>query len=277
MFKFSLIIATKGRTKQLNHLLNSFIEQTYKNFELIIVDSNEDDRLKHIILSFSDVLRIKHIKLSGGLSYARNAGLKLATGNIIAFPDDDCWYPKSLLETVTQEFDSSIDGITCPARDSAGMLSSNRWRKKPTILNKNNLWTTAISFTIFLKKDVIEKVGDFDNKLGAGAWGSGEESDYLIRAVTTGSIIRYIPSFFVYHENPITNLTYKHSERAYTYGLGFGYLLKKYHYPFWFILYQLIKPLTGIGLSLIKFNPMKAKYYLGSLRGRIHGLLVDLW
>ena len=58
------------------------------------------------------------------------------------------------------------------------------------ILTDDNLWNRAISFTIFLRRDVVEAVGPFDEELGLGSgrpWASGEETDYLIRAVRTRS------------------------------------------------------------------------------------------
>ena len=54
-----------------------------------------------------------------GLSRARNVGLKAVTGEIIAFPDDDCWYPDGLLQKVVAEFrdQTSLDGLTGRSED----------------------------------------------------------------------------------------------------------------------------------------------------------------
>ena len=89
-FNFSLIIATINRSEELGLLLSSLKNQTYKNFQVIIVDQNLDNRIVSIISDYKDFLKIVHIKTNKkGVSNARNAGIELAEGDIITFPDDD--------------------------------------------------------------------------------------------------------------------------------------------------------------------------------------------
>ena len=92
MPRFSLIVATKNRTDDLLTLLGSLRSQLMQSFEILIVDQNPDDRLIPVLSQFAD-LPIRHLHSKPGLSRARNVALPLCTGDIIAFPDDDCWYP----------------------------------------------------------------------------------------------------------------------------------------------------------------------------------------
>lgn len=97
--KFSLILATLGRDKEVANFLESLKNQSYKNFELIVVDQNQDGKIDNIIQEYKKDFFINHIKIKEkGLSYARNVGLKYINGEIVAFPDDDCEYPENLLE-----------------------------------------------------------------------------------------------------------------------------------------------------------------------------------
>jgi Glycosyltransferases, probably involved in cell wall biogenesis len=96
--KFSLIMATYGRSNEIENFLISLKNQTYKNFELIVIDQNDDDKAYKIIKKFQNDINIIYLKVSfKGLSKARNYGLNYASGQIIAFPDDDCEYPNDFI------------------------------------------------------------------------------------------------------------------------------------------------------------------------------------
>ena len=98
---FSLIVCTRDRTEELKRFFVSIVNQVGDiRREIIVVDQNTDERLAPIIQDFEDRLRIKYIRSGTGLSRGRNLGLQCARGAIIAFPDDDCAYPKTLLSDV---------------------------------------------------------------------------------------------------------------------------------------------------------------------------------
>src|SRR5574340_342784 len=99
MTTFSLVLATVGRTAELERFLDALERQTCPDFELLVIDQNPDDRLRPILNRHRGRFEIKHTRSATGLSRARNVGLRLARGEIVAFPDDDCWYPTTLLGT----------------------------------------------------------------------------------------------------------------------------------------------------------------------------------
>ena len=99
---------TINRRNELIIFLQSLESQTYKNFELIVLDQNAGDFITEIIEGFQKHLDIKYIKSSEwGLSLNRNEGLIIADGDIIAFPDDDCEYPEDILEKVVKFFEEN--------------------------------------------------------------------------------------------------------------------------------------------------------------------------
>ena len=104
--KISLVLGTLGRTEQLQFFLEKVSVQSYANFEIIIVDQNIDDRVDKLLIDYIPRLAITHLRAQPGLSKARNLGLKSCSGDIIAFPDDDCWYPPDLLASVVKWLDS---------------------------------------------------------------------------------------------------------------------------------------------------------------------------
>src|SRR5271166_5434820 len=117
----SLIVATMDRVTELERLLTSLDCQSYKEFEVIVVDQNPDDRLL-LVLRSHEALTIRHLRCSPGASRARNVGLRIAGGDIIAFPDDDCWYPEGLLASVVAWFQShqEFSGLLATLRGPDG-------------------------------------------------------------------------------------------------------------------------------------------------------------
>src|SRR2546427_827401 len=98
--KFSLVQATLGRTGELARFLRELDQQTYRSFELIVVDQNPDQRLAPILAPYESRFPVFHVRSEKGLSRARNVGMRQIGGDVVAFPDDDCWYPPHLLEWV---------------------------------------------------------------------------------------------------------------------------------------------------------------------------------
>ena len=277
--KFSLIVATIGRTNEFKRFLESLLCQTNQNYELIVVDQNDDDR----IIALIDLYRLPlsgkliYLRSERGLSKARNVALQSTTGDIIAFPDDDCWYSEDLLEKVETLFKQypnfdcivgkSFDPIT---KDDGGV----RWRTTSHTVNKYNLWWSAISYTIFAKSNCIHTVGYFDESLGVGSgtqWGACEETDFLARALTFSLQIRYEPTLIVYHPAPQLAFDQKAINRAYMYGMGIGRVMHKNQYPFLYFMYFLARPLIAMCLYFITGHKQKSLFYQSSLHGRIRG------
>ncbi|MGZ5056696.1 MAG: glycosyltransferase family A protein, partial [Methylobacter sp.] len=103
--KISLVLATLGRDWELADFLKSLVNQTYKDFELIIIDQNKDGKIDAIVEQIRNCLDVKHVKVDfTGNARARDYGIGLAKGRIVAFPDDDCAYDKDVLKKVVAEF-----------------------------------------------------------------------------------------------------------------------------------------------------------------------------
>ena len=96
--KVSIIIPVHNSSKYILECINSVINQTYKNLEIILIDDNSTDNSLEIIKSINDK-RIKLIELSTncGAAVARNKGIEIASGDYICFLDsDDYWKPRKI-------------------------------------------------------------------------------------------------------------------------------------------------------------------------------------
>ena len=86
---------------------------------------------------------------------------------------------------------------------SDGILKRQRFDAASGRVVQRNVWQRHISFAMFFRRD---SVGDltYDERLGVGAetmWGSGEETDFLLRTLQRGQFVQYEPSIAVYHRN----------------------------------------------------------------------------
>lgn len=96
--KISIIIPTYNRGKILSNSIKSVLNQTFKNLEIIVIDDGSNDNTKEVIDKLNDD-RIKYIKLNKncGGSFARNLGIKIASGQFISFQDsDDIFLPNKI-------------------------------------------------------------------------------------------------------------------------------------------------------------------------------------
>lgn len=272
---FSLVVPTVNRTTELVTLFASLRKQTFHDFEVILVDQNEDSRLASIVQEYSDLSIIHIFQSKRGASAARNAGLKLAKGDVITFPDDDCEYPDDLLERVKGVFQTNkeIDGITCSSRDKNFQGKIARMSTKYGRINKLNVLPKTIEFTIFVRSILVQNFY-FDEDLGVGAetpWWSDEGPDLVLRLIYKGALFVYFPSIIIFHPNPVKIFDEKACLRAYRYGLGRGRFLNKHNYPILYVVYVWGLYLVGIALGCLQFNLGKIKYYYSGLKGRIEG------
>ena len=99
-----LLVATVGRSNELDRLLTSLEVQTYKNFRILLADQNPSGYLDDMLAHHPGLPIIRTMLPPQGVSVARNVLLELASADIIVFPDDDCWYAPDTLERVCETF-----------------------------------------------------------------------------------------------------------------------------------------------------------------------------
>ncbi len=211
-----------------------------------------------------------------GLSRARNAALQALDAGLVAFPDDDCSYPPDLLGRVAARFaaDRALDGLTGRAAAEGG-ASDPSWEAEPAVLTTHNLWNRVISFTLFLRRELVARIGGFEEGLGLGSgtpWSSGEEVEYVVRALRTGARIEYDPGIVVTHALK----AYSPDElRAIGLrdGASVGWILRRHGYGARATARMLVRPLGGIGASLVHGDVARASFHAATLAGRVRGYL----
>lgn len=222
----SVVIPTYNRIKTLPNTIKSVLNQTYKNWELIVVDDLSTDNTEELMKYFSNNdSRIKYFKNKNkkGPSGARNCGIQNSSGKYIAFLDsDDEWVPNHLFDSIKALIEENQD--VCFSlwyeRDDKGNISKVlsaeddmvRLKKvideyKPKI--NGNLFVFNSSFfefistgnyycyqinTMVLKKDVIKSAGLFNEALR-----SSEDVDFITRVIFNYGFCLIFDYHFIYN------------------------------------------------------------------------------
>jgi len=272
----SLIVCTIGRSEKLERLFVSLSIQNCADFEIIVVDQNPDGFLTPIINNYRDKLTLTVVKSERGLSKARNIGLKLAKGDIVCFPDDDCWYRPSTLEDAVKYLaeNPDVDILLGKTVDSNGYNSLSAFRDSSGTVSKWNLWSSGNSNTLFIRREGAQLVGNFDEDLGVGAatrFQSGEESDFILRALALGKRAFFYDGLLIHHEQVDEQIGDTQIKRAQKYSLGFGRVLRKHQFGLPYLLYRTARSCLRALISLAFLNLSQARYKIAWALGTWQG------
>ncbi|MGK0499671.1 MAG: glycosyltransferase involved in cell wall biosynthesis [Oceanicoccus sp.] len=266
-------MCTLGRSEEPKKLLSSLCQQSYKNFQLIIVDQNTDDRIDKLCEDFQQQLNIKLLKTSPGLSKARNTAIPFIDGDVISFPDDDCWYPSSLLNDVAQFYtqQAPYNGLCIQRADN----ELDRPKKVSKFeLSKYNIWGKVPSITLFISKQALCEAGNFDEQLGIGSgtpWGAGEDTDLVLRSMSCGHKWLKTNTMQVFHPPSTHKANNTNKLRTQTYARGLGRVLAKHQLPLWMIISSFGMSALRITASLICLKSDTARWHQQALIGKWQG------
>lgn len=180
----SVIIPVYNSESTIIRSLESVCNQSYKDVEIIIINDGSTDNTLSVITSYKvenkDVIILIINKPNGGVSTARNAGMKLASGFYIAFLDsDDAWYANKLAKQISiMKKNNNIDFL-------GSIITKKSWNryifKKIGYLTKIELTELMFKFcfqpsTVIFKRNIIDYVGYFDDNQRYA-----EEGNYFMR------------------------------------------------------------------------------------------------
>ena len=302
----SVVVSTKDRPESLRRVLRTLQEVQYGCFEVLVVDnapSTEATRKCVEELAANDP-RIRYLlEAHAGLSRARNAGLREARYDWVAFTDDDVlvdpWWlrgvergirrgeevgcvtglvpPASLFEPAQRYFDERISWT--------GSLQSRVYNLENRHDNSlypysAGIFGTGANFAV--DRRLVELIGGFDTALGAGSLtNGGEDLDMFLRVLLAGRAIAYESSAVIWHIHRSDSDAL--GRQMYSYGLGLTAYLAKHMFDRstrWQVLRQvravrvhmvhLMSRTGGVGQSFRR-SPVHAGYIRAELRGMIAG------
>ena len=160
---FSVITVVKDDEKNIIKTLKSIKNQTYTNFEYIIIDGNSEDKTIQKLMKFKKQINYLLSEKDNGIYFAMNKGLKISKGKIIVFVNSGDMLTKNALRIIKQKFDHhKFDFVFGTVK---------RHYTKDTIIkygfNRNRLkynfdFATAHSTGFYLKRNIYKKIGFFN-------------------------------------------------------------------------------------------------------------------
>jgi glycosyltransferase involved in cell wall biosynthesis len=172
----SVIIPTCNRSELLPAAIRSVLDQTFQDFELVVVDDASDVSIDEVVEAFQDkrIRLIRHDTRRGGAA-ARNTGIRNSYGDYVAFlDDDDEWYPEKLGRQVAalKQSDPSVGAIYTGYEAVDTSTGEVRARKIPVhkgdlsaaLLRANCIGSTSL---VLVRRQCFEVVGMFDESLSS--------------------------------------------------------------------------------------------------------------
>jgi glycosyltransferase involved in cell wall biosynthesis len=196
---FSVIICTYNRASVVGGAIQCVLDQTFDDYELLVVDDGSEDDTQQVVQGFTDP-RVRYVRReNGGLSAARNTGAAEARGRYVGFLDDDDWVkPKWLERFAAVLVDDDYAVVSCGAEvvDPAGTVVN---RKLPADLGPafDNLRGLFLAGTFFVTREAYLEAGGFAESMPAShqtefslrllplctdrGWRVGTVDEYLLR------------------------------------------------------------------------------------------------
>lgn len=203
---FSVIVPLYNRPAEIKEMLTSLLDQTYHDFEVIIVEDGSKNKAEDIVNKFKDKLNIQfYFKKNEGQGFARNYGFERAKGDFFIVFDSDIIVPKDYFIKVIEGIkENGLDAFGGP---DAAHESFTPIQKAISYSMTSPFTTGGIrgnkkhvgqfhprSFNLGISREVWEKTGGF--KLSRRS----EDIEFSIRMINSGFKVGLIPDAFVYHK-----------------------------------------------------------------------------
>lgn len=191
---FSVLVPTYGRASVLPRALESVLSQTFRDFEVLVVDDASPDQTPFVVARFSDP-RLRHVRLerNQGVAGARNRGIREARGEVVALLDDDDEYRPQFLERTAEVFAAQpavsftwtgVRWLRDRAGDSPEIVREGVWA--PSFPDRESAYEAFLANRrvgtncgLAVRRSVLVDVGGFDEGFRGGA----EDTDLMVRLV----------------------------------------------------------------------------------------------
>ena len=250
----SVIVPTYNHATHLGRALRSVFKQTYKNWELIVVDNHSTDNTEALVKSLNSS-RIKYLKINnhGVIAVSRNAGIEAAEGEWVAFLDaDDFWSEDKIESCLTM---NGVDFIyhrvmlyTVKNGDTVEMFGDLNCRDVSNDPYRNLLDSGPAPQTssVIVKRQCLLAVNGFDEHPDLVG---GEDYDLWVRLAQTGCKFGFLPSIKSFYLTGGNHVTAPHRSLSVV-----DYLSKKYIKSFRQIPDWMHKSVIASNIKLTRYN-----------------------
>lgn len=206
MPKYSVIVPVYNRPDEVDELLESLTRQSFKDFEILIIEDGSSIKCEDRVRKYEDQLAVQYFfKENSGQGFSRNFGFQRASGEWLIVFDSDCLIPSDYFEHLEKYLaKDSLDAFGGPDRAA----ESFTWVQKAISYSMTSPLTTGgirgnktkvgrfhpRSFNMGIRKEVFEKTG------GYIITRKGEDIEFSIRIGEAGFKVGLIPEAFVFHK-----------------------------------------------------------------------------
>ena len=194
----SIIIPTYNHSRYLGRALQSIYDQTYGNWEAIIIDNHSTDDTCDVVKKFDDP-RVSYLKIHNGgiIAASRNMGINAAKGNWLAFLDSDDWWSADKLEICSKYIDHNLDLVHHDldvVYDQPSLfrrhVTCSRQLKSPMLKDLLIKGNAIVNSTVIVRKKLLTKVGGISEDKNMVA---SEDYNTWLRIAALTERFRYIP------------------------------------------------------------------------------------
>ena len=216
--KISIIICTLNRSHAIVKCLDSIADSLSFiapiEAEIIVVDNASTDDTAGVVKKWAEACAFPVRLLyepKKGLSAARNCGLRAAQGDLLLCTDDDCRMDKNYVADALRHGAADTEHVLRGGRVELGDKTDlpitiktspdlESWNKSQGSIKRGNIANSILGCNMAMRRAVVEKVGPFDENLGAGSdIPASEDTDFTLRAYLADIPVEYVPDMTVYH------------------------------------------------------------------------------
>ncbi|MEY4483123.1 MAG: hypothetical protein RL693_575, partial [Verrucomicrobiota bacterium] len=225
--RFSVIVCTRNGASTLRSCLEALGRQTYPHHEVLLIDDGSTDSTPEIARSF-DFVRY-HRQDHAGLSAARNHGMKLAAGDLLAYTDDDCIPDEDWLLYLSSAFDAPEwvaaggPNIPPPPRNETEACVAAAPGAPSHVLINDEEAEHLPGCNLVIRKDALMAIGGFREEFTT----AGDDVDICWRLRNAGGKLRFVPAAVVWHHRRFTVQAYLRQQSGY----GHAEAMLMTHYP----------------------------------------------
>jgi glycosyltransferase involved in cell wall biosynthesis len=199
----SVVIPTYNRAREVGDAIDSALAQTRPALEIIVIDDGSTDETPAVLARYGERIRVVR-QNNQGVAAARNAGIAVARGDLLAFLDsDDVWLPRKLeLQAARIEADPELGLVHCGVDfEGTGIrLDGMEGSVASEMLRLDRSVIVAHGSGVMVPRRVVEEVGDFDGRMRVS-----EDWDFCYR-VAARYRIGFVAEALVLHARHATGL-----------------------------------------------------------------------